>query len=228
MPARHFTSASSDLIRTGLGALGFAFGPGTCAAIVNPASVITQVIFAAGTSITAAYRLQLTNSGQVRLLINAGNTHSTTTYGANKWWLLAGSKANGNVAGRFHLYDYAADAWTHEAGVTTVANGTVPATRGNIGVAQDESTAPFNGDIAVAAVWNVVLSDSQIEALAYDLLSWHAPSQPKALWVLDQDAISQGIVDRSGNGADQSSITGTSLGTSSVPVLSRGAEIIAA
>ncbi len=225
MPARHFTQ-TGDVITTGLGTMGFAFGPGTIAAVVRrtatPSGSGMFIIWAGASNSPPGFDLALLSSGVVNLSDAVGNTASTATLTVNKWYLVAISKASGTVAGRAHIYDYVTNTWTHQACTGTIANSGVPTTKVSLGNAGSGSGFGFDGDIAAIGVWNVVLSDDQVEALAYDLHSWFAPAQPKGLWLLDQDSTSQKVIDLSGGGANQSGITGTSLSSTSVPVFNYG------
>jgi hypothetical protein len=229
MPARHFTSASVESISLSLGAMAYAFGPASAACIfLNPASLAAATLIGAGSNTSIGWRFNLTGAtGALRIFSNGSAIGAATGTSVSKWYFGGVSKATGTVAPRFHLYDYVTNTWVHENG-GTVANSSSPGTRVCLGSAGDTTTTPFNGDIAAAGAWNVVLSDAQFESLAYDLNAWWAPAQPKGLWLLDQDAVAQKVIDQSGNGSNQSGITGTSLGTSSVPVFSRGAFMVAA
>jgi hypothetical protein len=69
-------------------------------------------------------------------------------------------------------------------------------------------------DLAILGIWNVVLTDTQIESLAVGLSAWRA-IQPQGLWLFDQgDTPGPGTMlvnDHSGNGALQNTITGTTI-----------------
>ena len=228
MPARLFTVAGSDKITLSLGALGFAFGPGSMAFIFRLTNLSqTQVVFSAGATNTVGYRLQATTGTGIINVVLAGGAVSTTALTSGKWYCVGYSKATGTATARFHIYDYAAGTWVHENASATQANSSVPVTRAAFGSIQAVGS-PLAGDIAMGGVWNVVLSDSQFEPLAYDLNGWFAPAQPKGLWLIDQDATTQNVIDQSGNGANQSGLTATALSTGSVPVFSRGAPMVAA
>lgn len=137
------------------------------------------------------------------------------------WCLLVVSKAAGANLPRFHKYSYATNSWTHENGTTTARDATTP-TGINFGCERDGGVdGNFQGDLACVGLWNVVLTDAQVEALAFTLEPWFQVN-PVGLWLFDQDKTTQKVVDLSGNGANESALTGTTVSTSSVPVFNYG------
>ena len=226
---RTFTTASSEVIVTGLGALGFTSNV-TMASIVRNDTGETSVrhsVVSVGDSNTKGYSLVLE---QTSGLIIAGSNGSVQVAGtlaataATGWVLVAFTKATGTATPRFHLYNYGTNTASHENAGGTLADPTTPVTRAQIGRRQTTSTPRYyQGDIAAVGVWNAVLTDAQFEALAFSLSAWFAV-QPKGLWLLDQSAVAQTVIDLTGGGANQSSITGTTLGAVSVPVFSYGAQ----
>lgn len=222
MGARTF-NGTSDQITTSLGSLGFQFGPGTIAALLlMPAanSAVRWAVFAGADSGTPRYGLGLSaaNAPAFRCRGNQINAPSTVTLG--EWYLLAATKATGTVAPRFHTYRYSNNTFNHENAVATSADSTAPTTNGFLG---GENSAVFwNSDLAVAAVWDIVLTDSQCESLPFNLSAWYAPKNPVAMWLLDQAAVGMKVLDITGNHADESAISGTSVSANSVPIWSPG------
>lgn len=147
---------------------------------------------------------------------------------ADNWVVLAVCKAAGTSTPRGHKYVYDTNTWSHVNGATTVgdasdiAGGWVQFGRQAIGPAMD-----FAGDMAVAAAWKRQLTDAQIERLPYSLMAWWALA-PDALWTLDQSSTARAINDLTGNGADQTTLSGTTVSTDSVAGFSYGHEIIVA
>lgn len=147
---------------------------------------------------------------------------------ADNWHLTGVTKDNGTATPRGHKYVYDTNTWTHtdaagtmgDSASTAGASGTV-----RLGRVLTAAGDQFDGDIAIMGVWNRVLTDAEIEQLAFSLQGWYA-SAPDALWLLDQSAVDQKILDLTGNGANETAITGTSVSTNSVPVFSYGAEIV--
>lgn len=215
--ARTFASASSEVITLAIGALNAAFGPATVAVIAKTASDgAVKYAVNLGTANVSNVALGLTAGDVIAISIaNAVKSGTATLKTADGWALLAASKATGTATPRLHLYKYGANSWTHEAAGATAANVT-PTTAAHFG-ARIGSTSFWNGDIAVAGVWGVVLADQDVESLAYSLPPWLANS-PRALWILDQQAVTQAIPDLSGGGANQSARTGTAVSANSVPV----------
>lgn len=221
--------AIDDRITLSIGACGVAFGPGTIAAICKSAADqatndIMALMIGSSNSGGTGCRFRVLGTTQLADLKLGGSSASAPTIKlltAEGWCLLAVTKATGTVAPRFHKYVFSTNTWTHENSSTSIANNSAPSTTVTIGAnvaAQDF----FGGDIAIEGFWNVVLADAQIESLAYNLNAWWAPAQPKGLWLLDQAATTQKVVDLSGGGANESAITGTAVGTSSVPVFGYG------
>jgi hypothetical protein len=219
--ARTFTLASSEKITLSLGALGFAFGPGTIALIIRSPATFTNgaVMFSAGSSTTVGYRLSNSGTaGKVQLVCNSSAAaNPTTNLAASGWNLVAVTKATGTAAPRFHFYTYSTNVFVHENSATSIANASAPTTSAAFAATQGGAASFWSGDIAVAGVWNVVLADQDIESLAFSLPPWLA-NNPKGLWVLDQAAVAQLVPDLSGGGANQSAITGTAVSANSVPV----------
>lgn len=145
-------------------------------------------------------------------------TATTAVVNADGWVLLVVSKAAGTVAPRFQKFKYSTDVWARENGVSTVIDET-PGAGGSVEVGGPWGTSTdwFGGDIAVGAVWNRVLSDTEAATLPYTLAAWLSLA-PSALWVLDQDKTTQKVGDMAGGGANESALTGTSVSSGSVPV----------
>lgn len=222
--SRHFTAASSEKIVLAIGGLGFAFGPGTMAAIVRLDSYTSdgRIIFHMGVdAVNRATFYVMITTGILNLNVAAAGS-STESYGVtglslNTWYFVAVSKATGTVTPRFHIYNFATNTWIHENGTQTCINSGVPVTSNFIG--QTPTPGKFyDGDIAVEAVWDIVLTDAQIESLPFNLQAWYAPVAPRGMWILDQQAVGQKVRDITGAHADESSITGTAVSTNSVPI----------
>lgn len=218
--ARRF-NGTSDSITLSLGGTNFAFGPGTIAAVIRNSSIsIQQAIFSAGVSNAARSELRINTSGQLVLQADANSVACTTiTLPTNKWLLVAATKASGTQTPRMHLLDYLTRAWSHADGSTTMINGTAPVTSAAIGVGAT-GTNFYLADIAVIGAWNSVLTDPQIESLAADLTvsNWNAYATTRGMWILDPNPAVT-VVDRSGNGANQSAISGTTTPLQEHPLM---------
>lgn len=199
---------SDDTITLALGSL-VAFGPGTVAAIVKRASDTTNdFLFAAGSVVGQSYEFYVWNDDSISLDINGNAGFSALTLlAANDWALIAATKATGSVAVRFHKYVFSTTTWTHTDG-NALANGSAPATAAYMGSTR-AAGGPWHGDIAVGGVWNVALSDVQLEGLTAAITAWE-DLNPIALWLLDQTVTTDPVLDRIGN-ADETALVGTTV-----------------
>lgn len=221
--ARTF-DGTDDKVTLSLGALGFTFGPGTVAAIVRwVTSAGTDTIFSVGTGSTGFALGYNPGATTLEAVVDAASTTSATALTSGSWYLVAMTKATGTVIPRIHRYDYAANSHSHANCAGTLGD-TTPATQAQIGERFSASALYWSGDIAVVGCWNVVLTDAQIEAMAFSLMAWHQVP-PKGLWVLDQAATTMKVNDHSGGGANESALVGTAVAASSVPVFSYGHRI---
>lgn len=220
--ARTFDGAN-DLIVTSAGATtGTTFG--TFAVIMQRNSTAyNSLVFLHTSTPTGIYGMLIEDNAsgnQLELATAANSRFSTfTVVNADGWVLVAAGKATGSATPRFHKYVYSSNSWTHENGGGTLANAS--GTVNNVRFGEWEGIDDFGGDLAVAAMWKRNLADGEVELLAHSLTAWHA-SAPTALWTFDQSATTQNVLDLTGGGANQSSLTGTSVSSSSVPVFSYG------
>jgi hypothetical protein len=220
-----FFDGSDDAVTLAVGGLNFAFGPATVAAICRKdGDTGTHTLVWAGVSGTSA-RWGLFIAGtqpKMRIgLTEVGVGAGLTVSAADGWVLLAATHPSGGTV-RFHKYRFSDATWTHlDAG--TSSNGSAPATSAFLGATSVPSNF-FGGDLGIAAAWNVVLSDAETKLLPFTLGTWRRHN-PKGLWLLDQAATTQKILDLTGNGANETALTGTAASASSVPTLSRGAAV---
>lgn len=200
-------NGTSDRITLAVGANNFTAGASTFAAIVKSASD------------TSRRRIMSCNAGGYSLDKSASDLIEWTDAAAptlnikvaDGWVLVAATKAAGTVAPRFHKYVFSSRVHSHEAGVATAGdkNGGT-----NVWIGQSAAASFFwSGEIAALGIWNAVLTDSQIEALAVGLTPWLAVP-PTGLWLLDQGSTGQLVNDLTGRGANESSKSGTSVGSS--------------
>jgi hypothetical protein len=219
--ARTF-NGTSDKIDLALGAVP-ALATTTIAAICRrTTAAVDAAIFS--NNVAAGWTLYVINSGAGananKLAIHNGTTdvQGPTLVTADDWCLIAVTKATGTTTPRFHKYVYSTDTWTHVDASGTLANSGAASTSNRIG---DDGGDFFKGDIASVGIWDAQLVDAQVESLASSLPAWFQ-AQPKALWLLDQSATTQKVVDIAGGGANESALTGTTVATGSVPVFSYG------
>lgn len=125
------------------------------------------------------------------------------------WCLVAVTRADGTSTPRWHRYRYDTSSWDHTNDGGTLAEVAAPSGTPNLWLGTyDGASEFFDGDMAVAAVWNsTALSDGQLEALTGSISAWESAA-PTCLWLLDQADVGTSVTDRVGN-ADQAAITGT-------------------
>lgn len=233
MPARHFTRGVGDGLLLSIGACPATFGPGTLVAICRHTATpdTFRTIVAVGSSDGNAYMLHSAQSGTDAMGYWNGTADvtSTITFGtADGWCLVAVTKASGTNAPRFHkirLDGGAApshvDSGSTVGDVTSVGtNSRIACYLSSIGSVNEK----FDGDFLCAAVYNVVLTDAQLETMAWSLKAWWA-RQPSALWMLDQETTGQIIRDLTGGGANPIT-TQTSGVSTSVNGFSYGQDVL--
>lgn len=214
-----------DKITTALGALGFAFGPGTLVILQKAlADSVLWTPMVVGNVSTARYGLRRNASNQAQVTLNGNNTTGPAGTGiivSDGWAITAVTKATGTVAPRYHQLRLSDGNISHLNGGSTVANSSIPTTQARIGSAFAGTSEFFNGEIAVLAVWNVVLSDAQIEELWANRRTsdwWNnSAGRPRALWEFAQADVATPVADLSGNGATQNAIVGTTVVTNDDP-----------
>lgn len=216
-----------DKVTVSIGATDYLVGPGTVCAIATLAADGTlRCVFNAGNSTGGSNRWNLRVDALSKIDSGIGSTNlaspTLTIAVADGWVLFGWSKATGSVKPRYYKYVFASNSFSAEDGASNIANSTAPGTSSVIGARVGAQF--WSGDIALVGIWNAVLTDAQIQALAFSLGAWFAVA-PKGLWLLDQAATGQKVLDLSGGGANESAIVGTSVGVSSVPVFSYGASV---
>jgi hypothetical protein len=146
---------------------------------------------------------------------------------ADNWHLFGATKANGNSTPRWHKYVYDTNTFSH--GNASSAFNDSSAAVGASGTCQFgryQSISEYRAmELAIAGVWDRVLTDAEFENLAFSLQAWYA-SAPAAAWLFDQSATGQTVMDFTGGGANQTSVTGTAVSTVSVPIFSYGHPIL--
>ena len=131
------------------------------------------------------------------------------------WVITTWTKAGGNSMVRHHRCVLSTDTWAHTdtSAMTDSANGPVA----DITIGRWAASGDFfNGRIAAVAVYESVLSDEQIEALRNGMVAV-MDAAPVGAWRFNQSNVGTAVEDLTGNGADQSAITGTSVVTGDDP-----------
>lgn len=224
--ARFFDGTADDVIVSAGAVVGLNYG--AIAAIVrrNATGVWHSIAIVETAAAGGLYALEFTDGNQLNLNTDAGagGSGSTAFTSTTTWYFVAGEKATGSVAPRFHIYNYSTGAWTHENGGAAVNNttGTVGQTR----IGRWQTVDDYNGDIEVVGIWkNQTFTDAQWEAsgLPFSLQAWYALGTPTAIWHLNQSATTQNVADLTGGGANQTTLNGTSVSTVHPPLFNVGA-----
>lgn len=221
--ARHFAGSASNFVDCSIGAFSSSDGgPFTIAAVVKLDGTRGGLFELRTSGGTTCVGLN-TDSGQY-FYSAGGFTTVMASSTADNWHLIAVTKDAGTVTPRGHKYVYDTDTWTHSNGAGTVNDAS--STPGGTGVARlcrfpDSNNDNLNGDVDVMGAWNRALTDAEVEQLVLTISAWYA-SAPDGLWVMDQSLTTQAIIDATGNGANETTLTGTSVSTNSVPVLNYG------
>lgn len=126
------------------------------------------------------------------------------------WCYVGVDKATGSSDLQFHklrLND--ASAFVHEAG-SAVVDPTSSGAGGIITIG--EADGDFGDlEIAFVALFNRQLTSAEHEAIAYGGLMALLALAPVGLWLLDQAATAQGVIDLTGGGANQTGLVGTTV-----------------
>jgi len=139
------------------------------------------------------------------------------------WRLIVVRKVTGTASPRFSMYRFSTGVWVHSA-AATVDNAVAPGAGGAVRFRGIFDPVP-HARIAARAYWSNSLpwsadaaGDMAIEnaGLHTALQNW-VDAAPGALWGFDQATVSTAVADLTGNGADQTSITGTVVVTGDDP-----------
>jgi hypothetical protein len=213
--------SSNETISFSAGASPGSQGPFTMAALVKANAGFGWIasgnagstpIWSAGLDTSAWFMWNDFTSGRAQIV--------TTGHWA---WIVV-TKATGSAIPRWHIRDVtSAGSWDH----TNTTGGTVAdnaATLTSVTVGNAVSFAAANcwqGSIAALATWNNTFTDLQVEGLATlsaaDLLSGGGVTAPKWMVRLNQASTATSVPDDTGNGGNQSAITGTSIDVDEPP-----------
>ncbi|UWZ37486.1 hypothetical protein Drose_04175 [Dactylosporangium roseum] len=216
----------SGYVTTGIGTLvGIPAGAFSLWAICRVTSDNTyRILFSLETSAgSSRLSLWLSNTNTVQLSVAASDKDTGVPASSSDGWMLVGvSKESGSSIPRGHKHVYSTNTWTHAdaAAASSGDSGDLTAGRVQIGRWQT-STERWPGEILLCGAVKRALTDAEWEQLPYTLPGALGVT-PDALWLLDQHATTQNVIDLTGGGANQTALTGTSTGTSSVPVWNYG------
>jgi hypothetical protein len=222
MAVREF-DAVDDLVELAAGTLGtLVRGANTFAVIAKLTSDADKALVSFGAAANPLAGLVIfLNAGQHQpgYQSNAGGTLvAGVDLTASDGWLLIGfDKGSTTVKPRLHVYDYGAATWTHVDADNTVADQpTNTVTR--VAVGQDAAGSNKAAiRLAVLGVWKSRLADADYESGMHSSLGAWSALTPDALCPFNQASTATAVADVTGNGADQTSITGTTVITGDDP-----------
>lgn len=202
--------------------VGFDGGPYTVSVVLKPVAMTdSDTVFAVfdseGSSHTVATAMHVGNGYRVS---NGSTSHG---YGSilfvGNWYLMTVTKAGGNSVTRFHRYQYA-DGDNFHGDAFAMADSSFPVTNAPMVDFGSDSDSFANFHVAAAGVWNRVLSDAEIETLPFQITSWlNLPGGgPVGCWTFSQASVSDPVLDLTGNGLNQLSITGTTVSSEISPI----------
>lgn len=199
---------TDDEIQCAIGNCNVGFG--TLAAIIRRTANGARCVIGLHTSGGAdGISMRFSNVGALQWVTNgtASGSASAGMTDTSGWGLVAVTKATGSAAPRCHRYLFSDKSWAHANAGSAVTDGPSVA-GGTVRLGTRAAGDFFTGDILVAGVWGVVLTDAEIERLPYRLEHWRHLG-PLGLWALRQTNVNQRLLDEMPGRADQSSIVGT-------------------
>lgn len=178
---------------------------------------VTQFLlsFDAGTNSNQRAAVSIDGSGGIQYTIGGITRTFGLTITNGVWYLFVVTKANGTATPRANLYNYTSASWAGWAnGDDTLDNdGT---TLVEVRMGNGPGSFPLSGKMFGAAVYGYALSDVQGETLENAAQNWFDLG-PMAMWRLNQASTATPVPDDTGNGANQTAITGTSVDTGDDP-----------
>lgn len=132
---------------------------------------------------------------------------------------LGWTKTTGTTKVKFYKYKYSTKTWTIEEPVTTIGNATaVPSGTVRFNEWQNSEFSTMN--LYAAGINAGALSEGSMKSLAEAsyLGKWKTLGGPAGSWLFNQNAISEEVKDLTAGGANQSSISGTTVSVGEPPV----------
>lgn len=129
-----------------------------------------------------------------------------------RWYVM--TKASGSAKPRWHIWDLSG-AWSHTDTDATVGNNTGAIDEILIGL--DSAGTTWRGSIAVAATFNTVLVDADVEA-NFTLSAAHLlAATPTWMVRLNQASTATSVTDDTGGGGNQTALSGTTVDADDPP-----------
>lgn len=223
MPREFDGTSSYDLTGSAGSLVGMDAGPITLVAVVklNSTSTDGALIYCGGGAETGV-DLELYGGSYYMASQEPALAAASTSDG---WHLVGATKAAGTATPRFHKHVFSTGAWTHSDAGSTMGDGVAVAGGDTLRMGRwGTASMRLDGAIAIAGVWDRVLTDAEIEQLAFTVQAWYG-SAPREGWLLDQADTGVNIVSFTGGGAN---FTGGAalVSTDSGPGISYGFPII--
>jgi hypothetical protein len=224
MAVREFNGGSDRLIRSIGNLNGFAYG--TIAAILKVASVTggLKTLFSFMTSGGTTNIDEPLTTTPTRMSWGGACQFDPNPLVTTTWYCMVLRKGTGSVIPRLSTYNYNSTSWLHDAGGLAVVDVTGIDSTDVITLDTGAGSESWNGRVAVQAAWTNEVhwtadasGDTAIEAAGLEtaLQNW-IDETPDALWPFNQASTSEPVDDIIG-GADQSSLTGTTVVTGDDP-----------
>ncbi len=209
--SRRLSASINEGITYSPGALATFHGPGTIIHMWRPLAVLAEGLFTALNTGSNTLNVNPFSDGFIYYGITGhGFVNSTpATYTATDGWRIdVFRKGVGNVNVRYSHYLFNAPGWVHTdqgnmADTTTDAD--------SLFLGKLNSSQTLNGRLGAVAIWNgTVLTDAQIDSsnMETSLQSW-MNKNPSAAWKFNIDDVASGSLDITGNGANETSHSGT-------------------
>lgn len=209
------TAGGTDFITFSVGSAPPDQGPITVAVLAKSASVAGFTMWMARglKSGTPVWGFLTSNNAGPKLF--AENDFGNGVSGLStswRWYVM--TKAAGSAIPRFHVWDLSG-AWSHTDNSANVGDGTGPIDTLYIGAGSGSTN--WRGSIAVVATWASALSDGAIESACTLAASATFSASPGWMVRLNQASTATSITDDTGNGGNQSAISGTSVDADDPP-----------
>lgn len=227
MAVRNFNGSSDFSTHPAVGLAGVSLAAYTAIAVfkrmndVNVTPLVQIVSNPTGVSFQQGIPWTILGTDVMQLNNPSANTSQSTgmTVLSTEGWLgLVVQKEAGLVPPTFRKYSFDTGAITSQAGAPNLPDGAAIDAAWTLQIGRDEFFNKTQGRWATLAIYGSVLDVVDIEA-ALDARSTQAlfDLNPAALLDFNQAATSDPILDLTGNGADQASLTGTTVVTDDDP-----------
>jgi hypothetical protein len=213
VPTRAFNGGTAaDRIVTSAGNSPASQGPITIAGLVKITSGFAGTAWMVDADDATFVKWGMLLSGGV-LFYENDFTSGGPTPPNGVWAWIVGSKGVGNVTPRWHIKNVTSGgAWTHANGSGNVNDLSGTATEIIIGGQfTGGAGTTWRGSIAALASWRKVLTDLQVEAWCSSLAKDLRLGEPAWGTLLNQASTATSVVDFTGGGGNQTSLSGTSV-----------------